>query len=90
MPGVNGIEGLQLIRGYNADINVIMLTIFDDDEKIFQAICNGAKGYLLKKTSPSKILESINEVYNGGAPITSSIARKILQLFPKPLRAVQR
>ena len=83
MPGINGIEGLRLIRGYNADINVIMLTIFDDDDNIFQAICNGANGYLLKKTSPSKILESINEVYNGGAPITSSIARKILQLFPK-------
>jgi len=83
MPGINGIEGLRLIRGYNADINVIMLTIFDDDDNIFQAICNGANGYLLKKTSPSKILESISEVYNGGAPITSSIARKILQLFPK-------
>jgi DNA-binding NarL/FixJ family response regulator len=60
-----------------------MLTIFDDDDKIFQAICNGANGYLLKKTSPSKILESISEVYHGGAPITSSVARRILHLFPK-------
>ena len=83
MPGVNGIEGLRLVRGYDADINVIMLTIFDDDDKIFQAICNGANGYLLKKTSPSKILESISEVYHGGAPITSSVARRILHLFPK-------
>ena len=83
MPGINGIEGLRLVRGYDANINVIMLTICDDDDKIFQAICNGANGYLLKKTSPSKILESISEVYNGGAPMTSSIARRILQLFPK-------
>jgi len=83
MPGVDGIEGLRLIRGSETNTNVIMLTIFDDDEKIFQAICNGANGYLLKKTPPSKILESISEVCNGGAPITSSIARKILQLFPK-------
>src|SRR5919197_523372 len=63
---------------------------FDDNEKIFQAICNGASGYLLKKTSPSKIIEAIHEVYNGGAPITSSIAKKILQLFPKsPARSTE-
>jgi DNA-binding NarL/FixJ family response regulator len=90
MPGTDGIEGLQLIRGYDRDVNVIMLTIFEDEEKIFQAICNGARGYLLKKTPPSKILESIKEVYDGGAPITSSIARKILQLFPKtPARSTE-
>jgi len=90
MPGTDGIEGLQLIRGYDPDVNVIMLTIFEDEERIFQAICNGARGYLLKKTPPSKILESIKEVYDGGAPITSSIARKILQLFPKtPARSTE-
>jgi len=90
MPGTDGIEGLQLIRGYDRDVNVIMLTIFEDEERIFQAICNGARGYLLKKTPPSKILESIKEVYDGGAPITSSIARKILQLFPKtPARSTE-
>lgn len=90
MPGVNGLEGLRIIRGYDAGINVIMLTIFDDNENIFQAICNGANGYLLKKTPPSKILEAIQEVYDGGAPITSSIARKILQLFPKtPARSTE-
>ncbi|HEX5151302.1 MAG TPA: response regulator transcription factor [Parafilimonas sp.] len=83
MPGTDGIEGLRLVRGYDPDINVIMLTIFDDEERIFQAICNGANGYLLKKTPPSRILESISEVYSGGAPMTPSIARKVLQLFPK-------
>ena len=83
MPGTNGLQGLSIIRGYNPDINVLMLTVFDDNEKIFQAICNGASGYLLKKTAPSKIIEAIQEVYNGGAPITSTIAKKILQMFPK-------
>lgn len=90
MPGVNGLEGLRIIRGYDPGINVIMLTVFDDNENIFQAICNGANGYLLKKTPPSKILEAIQEVYNGGAPITSTVARKILQLFPKtPARSTE-
>jgi DNA-binding NarL/FixJ family response regulator len=90
MQGTNGLEGLRIIRGYNADMHVLMLTVFDDNEKIFQAICNGASGYLLKKTPPSKIIEAIHEVYNGGAPITSSIAKKILQMFPKtPARSTE-
>lgn len=83
MPGTDGLEGLRMIRGIAPDTYVLMLTVFDDNENIFQAICNGASGYLLKKTAPSKIIEAIQEVYNGGAPITSSVAKKILQLFPK-------
>src|SRR5215468_669681 len=83
MRGTDGLEGLRIIRGYNPDIHVLMLTVFDDNERIFQAICNGAGGYLLKRTPPSKIIEAIHEVYNGGAPITSNIAKKILQMFPK-------
>src|SRR4051794_2890887 len=76
MQGTNGLEGLRIIRGCAPDTLVMMLTMFDDNEKIFEAICNGANGYLLKKTSHSKIIDAIQELYNGGAPITSSIARK--------------
>lgn len=90
MRGTNGLEGLRIIRGYDSNIHVLMLTVFDDNENIFKAICNGASGYLLKKTPPSKIIEAIHEVYIGGAPITSSIAKKILQLFPKtPARSAE-
>lgn len=83
MQGTDGLEGLKIIRGCAADTLVLMLTVFDDNEKIFEAICNGASGYLLKKTSHSKIIEAIEDLSNGGAPITSGIARKILQMFPK-------
>ena len=90
MPGTNGLEGLSIIRGTAPQTHVLMFTVFDDNEKIFQAICNGASGYLLKKTPPAKILEAIHEVHNGGAPITSSIAKKILQMFPKtPARSTE-
>ena len=90
MPGTNGLEGLSIIRGTAPQTHVLMFTVFDDNEKIFQAICNGASGYLLKKTPPAKILEAIYEVHNGGAPITSSIAKKILQMFPKtPARSTE-
>lgn len=83
MPGVNGMEGLRIIRGTSPSTQVLMFTVFDDNDNIFQAICNGANGYLLKKTPPSKIIEAIKEVHEGGAPITPAVARKILQLFPK-------
>lgn len=90
MPGTDGLDGLRIIRGVAPNTYVLMITVFDDNEKIFQAICNGASGYLLKKTPPSKIIEAIQEVYNGGAPITSSVAKKILQLFPKtPARSTE-
>jgi DNA-binding NarL/FixJ family response regulator len=60
-----------------------MLTVFDDNDKVFQAVCAGASGYLLKRTPPVKILEAIEDIYNGGAPMRSSIARKVLELFPR-------
>lgn len=90
MPGTDGLEGLKIIRGNAPATQVLMFTVFDDNEKIFQAICNGASGYLLKKTPPAKILEAIEDAYNGGAPMTSSIAKKILQMFPKtPARSAE-
>ena len=81
MPNVNGIEGLKILKKISPDTQVIMLTIFEDNEHIFEAICEGASGYILKRTPPSKILDAIIDVYHGGAPMTASIAKKVLQLF---------
>jgi DNA-binding NarL/FixJ family response regulator len=90
MPGTGGLEGLRIVRGASPQTQVLMCTIFEDNENIFKAICNGASGYLLKKSAPSKIIEAIKEVHEGGAPITSSVARKILGLFPKtPARSAE-
>jgi DNA-binding NarL/FixJ family response regulator len=82
MPGTDGLEGLKRLKKSFPKINVIMLTVFDDNEKVFESICAGATGYLLKRTPPAKILESITDVYNGGAPMSATIARKILNMFP--------
>ena len=81
MPNVNGIEGLKLIRLHFPDIRILMQTVFDDDDKIFAAICAGADGYILKKAHPSKLFEGIFEVMQGGAPMSPSVARQVLNLF---------
>ncbi len=88
MPGITGIQAVQLIRHFDTDVQILMLTIFDTNEKIFDALCAGASGYLLKKTSPSKIVEAINDVYTGGTPLTPEIARKVLGHFSmQPLKS---
>ena len=81
MPYVNGIEGLKLIRKHVPDVKVLMQTIFEDEDKIFDAIVAGADGYLLKKTPPAKLLEVIADVVQGGAPMTPTIAKQVLMLF---------
>lgn len=81
MPGVNGIEGLRLIRQHHQDVKVLMLTVFDDNKNVFEALKNGANGYVLKKTAPAKLLEYIAEAASGGAPMTSSIATQVLKMF---------
>ena len=83
MPGINGIEGVRLAKAAKPSVNILMFTVFDDDKKIFEAICAGADGYILKKTIPEKIIEALKDVHNGGAPMTPSIAKKVLQAFPK-------
>lgn len=83
MPGTNGITGILMAKSVNPLLHILMFTVFDDDKKIFDAICNGADGYLLKKTPPEKIIEALKDVYNGGAPMSPSIARKVLNSFPK-------
>ncbi|MFI5135511.1 MAG: response regulator [Chitinophagales bacterium] len=83
MPMVNGIEGLKIIRQTSPQTHVIMLTVFDDDSSVFEAITLGASGYLLKRTPPAKLLDAIAEVLDGGAPMTPAIARKVIELFKK-------
>lgn len=83
MPNVNGIEGLLALRPHFPEVKVLMQTVFEDDEKVFAAICAGADGYILKQASPQALLDGIAEVLEGGAPMTPTIARKVLQLFSK-------
>ena len=81
MPGVDGIEGLKTIKEIDADIKVIMLTVFDQNEHVFEALCAGADGYLLKRSTPAEIIDAITMVTTGGAPMTPVIARKVLSFF---------
>ena len=81
LPAINGIEGVRTVKSNFDSIQVIMFTVFEDDEKIFEAIRAGASGYLLKKTPPEEILDAINELHEGGAPMSPSIARKVIQAF---------
>ncbi|MEP7318992.1 MAG: response regulator transcription factor [Panacibacter sp.] len=83
MPKVNGIEGVQIIRKKFPSLCVIMQTVFEDDDKIINAITAGANGYILKKAHPTKIIEGIREVMYGGAPMTASVAKRVLELFQK-------
>lgn len=85
MPVLDGISATQEVNEKFPEIKVIMLTVFDDDEKIFNAIRAGAMGYLLKEESPEKIVESIKEVIEGGAPMSATIASKTLQLLRNPI-----
>src|SRR2546428_24672 len=78
---MDGIKGVRLLRERYPDLLILMITIYDDDERIFDAICAGACGYLLKKTPPAKLLESIKEAVQGGAPMTPEIARRVIDLF---------
>jgi DNA-binding NarL/FixJ family response regulator len=81
LPGMNGIEGVKILKERHPDLLILMSTIYDDDERVFDAICAGACGYLLKKTPPAKLLESISEAVQGGAPMTPEVARRVLRLF---------
>ena len=83
MPGMNGIEAVKLIKRNFSSVQVLMQTVFHDDDNIFNAICAGASGYILKTTSPAGYIEAIKDVYNGGSPMTGSIARRVLELFQK-------
>jgi DNA-binding NarL/FixJ family response regulator len=81
LPGMSGIEGIRLFKERSPEILFLTLTIHDDDERIFDSLCAGASGYLLKKTQPSKLVESVKEAAQGGAPMSPEIARRVVRLF---------
>ena len=83
MPGRSGIEGVRLIKEADIEIKVIMHTVFDDDDKLFACLTNGADGYLLKKDTSVYLIEAIKEVMEGGAPMSPGIAKKVLNAFHK-------
>ena len=86
MPVENGLQGLRSLRAAGNEVCVLMLTVFDDNDRVFQAICNGASGYILKRTPPNKIIDAILEAHTGGAPMTPSVAKQVLKLFSKPFQ----
>ena len=81
MPGQDGIEGVKIIKEHFPETRIVMQTVVEDDDKIFASICNGASGYLLKNTTPARLLQAIVEVNEGGAPMTPAIAERVLQKF---------
>ncbi len=81
LPGMDGIEGIKVLKEQFPDLLVIMLTIYDDDERIFDALCAGACGYLLKKTPPVRLLESLKEAVAGGSPMSPEVARRVITVF---------
>ena len=81
LPGMDGVEGIGVLKQRYPDLPVIALTVYDDDERIFDALCAGASGYLLKNTPPARLLESITEVASGGAPMSPEVARRVINLF---------
>jgi DNA-binding NarL/FixJ family response regulator len=90
LPGMSGIEGIPLLRAKCPAAAVVILSVYDDDERIFAALCAGACGYLLKKTPPARLLESLREAVEGGAPMSPDVARKVVALFREFRPAVTR
>src|SRR5262245_1643228 len=85
LPGMSGIDAVRIIKEKFPDAKILMETIFEDDEKVFQSICNGAEGYILKNTPPDEILDAIREIHEGGAPMTPAIALKVMRMFKQNL-----
>src|SRR5262245_41529508 len=81
LPGMSGIDGIKLLKERHPELLILMLTVYDDDERIFDAMCAGASGYLLKKTPPARLLESLKEAVAGGAPMSPEVARRVISLF---------
>jgi DNA-binding NarL/FixJ family response regulator len=86
MPGMNGIDATRLIKQHYPQVNILIQTVFFEDGYIFNAICAGASGYILKSTTPDGYLESIKDVQSGGSPMTPGIARRVLELFKTNLQ----
>ena len=89
LPGLSGIEGVRILKGRFPEMQILMLTVYDDDDRIFDALCAGASGYLLKRTPPAKLLENIREAMSGGAPVSPEVASKVIKFF-RELRPPER
>jgi len=83
LPGMSGIEGVSHLRARFPSVQVLMLTVYADNARVFEAICAGASGYLLKDTPPARLIEAIRELYRGGAPMSPEIARKVVTMFQR-------
>lgn len=81
LPGMSGIEGIPLLHQKFPDVPILALTVYDDDRQIFEALCAGAMGYLLKNTPPVRLLDSIKEAADGGSPMSPEVARRVVRLF---------
>lgn len=83
LPGMCGIDGVKYIKKMYPEILIVMCTVYEDDDKIYEAICAGAVGYLVKKTAPDEMIKAIREAYNGGSPMTPAVARKVITSFQR-------
>lgn len=81
LPGMSGIEGMKILKERYPELLIVALTVFDDDDNIFAALCAGASGYVLKKTPPARLLENLKELVSGGAPISPEVAARVIKLF---------
>lgn len=81
LPGMDGIEGVRILKEKYPQLTILMLSVYEDNERIFDALCAGATGYLLKKTPPSKLLDSLREAVAGGAPMSPEVARRVIDIF---------
>ncbi len=81
LPGMDGIRGVSILKERHPDLLILMLTVYDDNERIFDALCAGASGYLLKKTPWVKLVESLKEAVDGGSPMSPEVARRVIDLF---------
>jgi DNA-binding NarL/FixJ family response regulator len=81
LPGMSGLDGIRILREQHPRMLLLMLTVYDDDERIFEALCAGACGYLLKKTPPARLIDSLREAIDGGAPMSPDVARRVIRIF---------
>src|ERR1051325_8542103 len=81
LPGMSGVEGIRILKQRHPELPILALTVYDDDEDVFDALCAGASGYLLKNTPPARLLECLREVVAGGAPMSPEVARRVIDLF---------
>ena len=86
LPGMSGIDGIRELKKIQPDATILVLSVYEDDDNIFKALCTGASGYLVKNTPPARLIEAIREAHEGGSPMTSHIARKVVRLFQKNFR----